>query len=88
MRTKTKVTGYVNEYGKYIRGEDKPMPSDVDTQYRSYSHSDQRKRFAKDIIQPYKDGKPNREFVQAYDGELAQRYFTKEQIKQSERSLS
>ena len=88
MKTKTKVTGYINEYGKYIRGIDKPLPNDVDSQYKSYSHSDQRKRFSKDIIQPYKGGVPNREFIQSYDGELAERYFTKEQIKQSERSLS
>ena len=87
MKIKTS-TGYINEYGIYIKGEDKPMPNDIDSQYKSYSHTDQRKRFSKDIIQPYQDGKPNRDFVQAYDGELAERYFTKEQIKQSERSLS
>jgi hypothetical protein len=87
MKTKTNI-GYIDEYGKYHKGIDKPLPNDVDTQFKSYSHADQRRRFSKDIIQPYRDGKPNRDFVQAYDGELAERYFTKEQIKQSERSLS
>lgn len=83
-----KTVGYIGADGAYHRGEDVPMPHDVDMQYRNWSHTEQRKRHSKDILQPYESGKVNREFIQSYDGEIAQRYFTKEQIIKSERSLS
>lgn len=85
----SKTVGYIDQYGKYHKGEeDVPMPNDVDKQYKSWSHADQRKRFSKDILQPYVNGKPNREFIQAYDGDIAERYFSKEVISKAERSLS
>lgn len=82
------TTGYIGEDGIYHKGIDKPMPSDVDMQYRDWSHSEQRKRHSKDITQPYKNGEPNRDFVLAYEGDATEVYFTKEQIRKSERSLS
>lgn len=83
-----RTVGYIDNSGNYHKGKDVPMPHDVDTQWKSWSHMEQKKRHAKDIIQPYESGKINREFVQAYDGEIAENYFTKEQIKKAERSLS
>lgn len=87
MKKKNSV-GFVDEYGKYIKGEDKPMPSGIDNQFKSWSHAIQRKEHAKDIIQPHIGQDPNRDFIQAYDGEVAEKYFTKEQIRKAERSLS
>ena len=83
------MIGYIDDQGKYQQGvEDVPMPHNVDNQYKSYSHSEQRKRHAKDILQPYVDGKPNRDFVQAYDGDVSKRYFDIDTIIKSERKLS
>jgi hypothetical protein len=83
-----KTVGYIDDNGTYHAGHDNPMPHDVDSQYRSWSHMEQRKRHSRDIIQPYDHGEINREFVQSYDGEVAERYFSKEEISKAERKLS
>ena len=41
-----------------------------------------RKKFAKDMIQPYRGGEPNKEFVKEYPRE-SERYFTEKQIKKA-----
>lgn len=83
-----KTVGYIDSNGTYHSGVDVPMPNDVDQQFKSWSHMEQRKRHAKDIIQPYDHGEINRDFVQSYDGDVAKRYFTDEQITKVERKLS
>lgn len=83
-----KTTGYIDEQGVYHKGVSNPIPHDIDSQYRSWDHMQQRKNHAKDILQPYINGEPNREFVEAYEGDVTEIYFTKEQIRNSERKLS
>ena len=41
-----------------------------------------RKKYATDMIQPYRGGEPNKEFIKHYPRE-SKRYFTKKQIKKS-----
>jgi hypothetical protein len=79
--------GYIDENGKYIRGQHKSLPHDISPQYKQWSHEDQRRRFAGDIVQPYINGKPNPEFVSVYRGEVAKKYFSQEQIDKADRNL-
>lgn len=78
--------GYLNEQGEYIEGKDKPMGFDVSSQYKGWSHDNQRKRFQKDITQPWDYGEPSREFIEAFPEE-AKHYFTDEQRHAAERKL-
>ena len=80
-----KSRGYINSQGKYIKGEDKAMPHDVNSTYKEYSHDIGRKEHHIEIIQPHKDGKPNRDFVDAYP-EYSKKYFSQEQIDKTLRS--
>lgn len=82
------MIGYIGADGKYHRGEkDRPMTHDISSQYKAWSHDDQRRRFHGDILQPFVDGKPNPEFVRVYHGEVASNYFDQQQIDQAERNL-
>lgn len=78
--------GYIDDRGIYHHGETKPLSHDVNSQFRSWSHDNQRKRFGRDIIQPYVGNNPNPEFIRSYPEE-AKRYFSLDQIKQAERNL-
>lgn len=82
------MPGYINSNGKYIRGRDKNLSSDVSDQFKSWNHDNQRKRFSGDIVQPYTlDGKPNPEFIRIHRGEVADKYFNREQQDQADRNL-
>lgn len=81
------MSGYINEEGKYVKGEDKPLPHDVSPLYKQYTHDDQKRRHAGDIVQPFVDGKPNREFVQIYKDDNVRDYFNQAQIDTAERDL-
>jgi hypothetical protein len=80
--------GYVDENGKYHKGIDKPLPHDINTQHKAWTHSDQRKRFARDILQPHAHGKHSREFIKYYDEDVIKRYFSEDDIKKAERQLN
>lgn len=83
------MIGYIDADGKYKREKDKPMTTDVASQYKDWNHDNQRKRFGGDIVQPYtNEGKPNPEFVSVYRGEVAANYFTQSQIDEADRKLS
>lgn len=71
--------GYIDEHGKYIRGKDKPMGHDINPLHKEWSHSIGRKEFSREIIQPRKKGKPNRDFIEAYP-EYSKKYFSQEEI--------
>jgi hypothetical protein len=77
--------GYINEEGKYIRGEDKALGHDVNPTFKEYEHDYGRKQFSREIIQPHKDGKPNRDFVESYP-EYSKKYFNQQQIDEIMRS--
>jgi hypothetical protein len=80
--------GYIGADGKYHRGAtDTPTAHDVSSQYKDWSHDNQRRRFHGDIVQPYVNGKPNPEFVKVYRGEVADKYFTQEQQDKADREL-
>jgi hypothetical protein len=78
--------GYINSSGEYVEGKDKPMGFDISSQYKSWSRDNQRKRFQKDITQPWKNGEPSREFIEAFPEE-SKRYFTDSQRHKAERNL-
>lgn len=82
------MAGYIGADGKYHRGSPSTsLASDVSSQYKGWSHDDQRHRFSGDIVQPFIDGKPNREFVQIYREDNAGDYFSQEQIDKADRNL-
>jgi hypothetical protein len=81
--------GYIDSNGHYIRGKDKSMGFDVNTQFKDWSHDNQRKRLNADIVQPYlSDGSANPEFVGVYRGEVADRYYNRDQQDKADRKLS
>lgn len=74
-----KSIGYIDEHGKYHRGESKKMGWDVNPNHKSWSHDMQRREFAAEIIQPHKNGKPNPKFIKAHP-ETAKEYWSQEVI--------
>jgi hypothetical protein len=79
--------GYVNSRGDYVKGTYKPEGNEMSSQAKAYSHMMQRKVFGADIVQPHVNGQPNREFIEVYRGEVADKYFTREQIDKADRQL-
>lgn len=81
-----KSTGYIDAQGHYIRGKDIPMGFDVNPTHKEWRHDLERKQFAKEIIQPYKNGKANREFIVNYPEE-SKKYFSEQVIERVTREL-
>jgi hypothetical protein len=73
------TTGHIGSDGKYHRGEDQKMAYDVNITHKEYEHDMGRKEFARDIIQPHVNGKPNVEFIHAYP-EYSKKYWSQEVI--------
>ena len=71
--------GYIDEHGNYVPGDDKPMPNERSGMYKQYSHEFGRKEFSGEIIQPHKNGKPNRAFIEVYP-EYSHQYWSQEEI--------
>ena len=51
--------------GKFYKGNLKTQHLESST-YKGWSHQSQRDNHRKDMIQPYKEGRPNPEFVSEY----------------------
>jgi len=81
-----KTTGYIGADGKYHRGQDKAMGFDINPTHKEWRHDLERKQFAKEIIQPYKAGKANPEFVRNYPEE-SKKYFSEDVIERISREL-
>lgn len=81
-----KTTGYINAKGEYVRGKDKSLGFDVTSTHKEWRHDLERKKFSKEIIQPYKSGKANREFIINYPEE-SKKYFSQEVIERITREL-
>lgn len=64
-----KSVGYIDESGKYHKGETNHNSDDVSPIFKQWSHDKQRREHAQDIVQPYKNGKPNDEFIFLYPEE-------------------
>ncbi len=80
------MIGFIDEFGKYIPGRKPDIPLDVSSTYKEYTHDLGRKEYAKEIIQPHKNGLPNPEFIKSYrDDPILKEYFTQEQIDEAER---
>lgn len=79
--------GYIKDGVYYPRkapvGE---MKTSNTPMFKSGDHDRQRKDFAKEIVQPFKDGKPNEDFIQAFPEESRQYGFipTIDQIKETQ----
>lgn len=76
-----KTTGYILN-GKYYKEDPdlEAMRSSRAVTDKNYQHDRQRENNRKDIIQPYKGGKPNPEFIRAYPTE-AKSYFNENDIR-------
>lgn len=76
-----KSTGYILD-GKYYKSEPKvdQMKNGRAVTDKAYQHDRQRENHRKDIVQPYKKGKPSGEFIRAYPDE-ARQYFNEQQIR-------
>lgn len=63
--------------GKFIAS--KPKPSDTNNRehilHREYVRNDMRERYARDIVQPYKRGEVNPEFIEAFGKQEATNRF-------------
>lgn len=72
-------TGYILD-GKYVRTKDAvKVVEDVSSTYKNWSHDKQRRDHRRELIQPYKNGQANPEFVQQYPKESKESYgFIKE----------
>lgn len=83
------MIGFVDEHGKYVKGKKNTLQNDVSSQYKDWNHDNQRKRLNADIVQPYTNtGQPSREFIEVYRGDVANNYFSQEQIDKADRNLS
>ena len=66
-----KSTGYIDEYGNYhkeIPDVSKLRNTTASTD-KEYDHDRQRENHRRDLLQPYKNGEPNPEFIQQYPEE-------------------
>lgn len=71
--TEMKSTGYILN-GIYYT-DMSTRPSEIEGEsitYKAYSRDRQREDHRYDLIQPYKDGKPNPEFIEQYPEEAKQ----------------
>lgn len=59
-----------------------PEPGKSSPTFKSWDHADQRNAHRKDILQRYKHGKVNGEWVRAYPTEAAEQ-FTPEQLRKA-----
>jgi len=62
--------GYILN-GVYHRGEPdmNKLRTGVQSTYKEHEQNRQRKDFAREIVQPYKNGQPNQDFIQAWPEE-------------------
>jgi hypothetical protein len=62
--------------GRYYK-EDAPKQLSKDSgTYKGWNHAEQRKNHARELIQPYKNGKPNLDFIAAFPEESREYGFT------------
>lgn len=67
-----KIIGQVVN-GKLIDG--KPEKVSEQPLHREFVRNSMREKYARDIVQPYKNGKPNQEYIEAYGKKEANDYF-------------
>ena len=72
--------GYVLN-GEYFEGH---PPADlvtrpVNSMHKQWEHDRQREEYRIDMVQPYKDGKPNEDFIEHYPEESKDYGFIKEE---------
>jgi hypothetical protein len=79
-------TGYIDAQGHYVKGKDKSLGFDVNSTHKEWRHDLERKQFSKEIIQPYKNGKANRDFIVNYPEE-SKKYFSNDVIERVTREL-
>jgi len=73
-----KSTGYIIN-GKYVRGTVDPsqLVDHEQVTWKEADHDRQRREHRVELLQPYKDGKPNSEFIQQYPEEAKKYGFIK-----------
>lgn len=63
------TTGYIGIDGKYHKGDKISIDTGHASTNRQYSHDRQREMHKADLVQPYKNGEPNDEFITLYPEE-------------------
>jgi len=64
------TTGYIDSSGQYIKTKEaQKLSEEVSSTYKNWRHDRDREKHRADIVQPYKNGKPNPEFIQIYGRE-------------------
>lgn len=66
------MKGYI-ENGKYVQGS-KVLSKTDNTQLKAGEHERQRDEHRWELVQPYKDGQPSQEFIEAYPDESKEIY--------------
>lgn len=61
-----RTTGFIDASGKYHPGQAIEVNTDTAVTDKQYQHDRQRENHRADIVQPYKNGKPNEEFILLY----------------------
>lgn len=67
--------------GKYYPDDAKKQPAEMNSQFKAWNFDTQRRIHARDIIQMYKNGNPNPDFIREYPEESS-KVFTESQIRQ------
>lgn len=78
-----KSTGYILN-GKYVRTTDVPAVAKVPRKHvlqKQFETNEDVQRFKKDLVQPYVNGKPNPEFIDAHPAEAERYGFVKREDK-------
>lgn len=52
--------------GKFVDGKPKETSNREHSLHRQFVRDDMREKYARDIVQPYKHGKPNEEYMEAW----------------------
>lgn len=61
--------------GKFIKSKPKETNNREHQLHRQHIRDRMREDYSKDIIQPWKNGKPNEEYIEAYGKREAKQYF-------------
>ena len=61
----------------------KPAKRTDHSLHKQYQRDYQRDQFAQDIIQPWKNGKANPEYITAFGKQHAESYYSKDQIREA-----
>jgi len=69
-----RIIGQVKD-GKFVDGKPSNTGNREHSLHRQFVRDDMREKYAKDIVQPYKHGQPNPEYIEAWGKQEAVKQF-------------